>query len=135
MLDFDKDGELEASEFSGHTSSLEGSKYLNLKWVRPVQNEITGYMFVKYKVSSESLGIAFIDKGVIEKAIEDGTLHGKLKKGNWFSMVRIIEGQKKLQEFILKKNKELFPEIKYLAKLKLPTRQMHLTGISWRVYR
>ena len=123
MLEFDKDRELEASEFSGHTSSLEGNKYLNLKWVHPVQNEITGYMFVKYIVSSGSLGIALMDKRVIEKAIEAGTLQGKVKKDGWSSAVRIIEGQKKLQEFIMENNKELFPEMKYLAKLKLPNKR------------
>ena len=31
MLEFDRNGELAVSEFSGHTSSLEGSRYLNLK--------------------------------------------------------------------------------------------------------
>jgi hypothetical protein len=33
MLDFYKDGELEASEFSGHTYSLKVNRYLNLKEV------------------------------------------------------------------------------------------------------
>jgi len=80
MLEFDRDGKLEASEFSGHTSSLGGNRYLNLKWVRPLQNEITGYMFVKYTVSPVSLGIAFMDNEVAEKAIKKGVLKGKVKK-------------------------------------------------------
>ena len=130
MLEFDRDGKLEASEFSGHTSSLGGNRYLNLKWVRPLQNEITGYMFVKYTVSPVSLGIAFMDNEVAEKAIKKGVLKGKVKKHKWSSSVRIIEGQKKLQEFILRKDKELFPEMKYLPKLKLPNKHSGQTPQS-----
>ena len=33
MLELETDGELEVSEFSGHTSSLEGNTYFNLKGV------------------------------------------------------------------------------------------------------
>ena len=127
MLEFDRDGELEASEFSGHTSSLEGNKYLNLKWVRPAQDEITGYMFIKYMVRSGSLGIAFMDSEVAEKAIKRGSLKGKVKKVNWSSSIRITEGQKNLQEFILRKDKELFQEIKYFPKLELPNRRSEQT--------
>ncbi len=60
MLEHKGDGELKVSEFSGHTSSLEGNRYLNLKWLRPAQDENTGYMFVKYVVSPASLGIAVL---------------------------------------------------------------------------
>ena len=124
MLEFERDGELEVSEFSGHTSSLEGNKYLNLKWVRPVQDEITGYIFVKYIVSKGSLGIAFMDSEVAEKAIKYGSLKGKVKKGDWSSLVHITEEQKKLQQFILRKDEKLFSEMKYLPKLKLPNRPL-----------
>ena len=127
MLDFDRDGELEVSEFSGHTSSLEANKYLNLKWVRPAQDEITGYMFIKYMVSSGSLGIALMDSEVVEKAIKRGLLKGEVKKGKRSSSIRITEGQKKLQEFILSKDKELFPETKYLLKLQLPNKRSEQT--------
>ena len=120
MVDFDRDEEVEASEFSGHTSLLEENKYLNLKWVHPPQAEITGYIFVKYVVSSSSLGIALMDSEIVEKAIKNGSLKGKLKKDKWSFSVHITEGQKKLQGFIRQKDKELFPEMKYLQKLKLP---------------
>jgi len=120
MLEIDRDGELEASEFSGHTSSLEGNKYLNLKWVHPEQDEIIGYMFVKYTASTDSLGLALMDSEVAEKAINIGSLKGQVKKGNWSSSVHIKEGQKELQEFIVRKDKELFPEMKHLRRLELP---------------
>ena len=127
MLEFDRDGELEVSEFSGHTSSLEGSRYLNLKWVRPAQGDITGYMFIKYRVSSGSLGIALMDSKVAEKAIKKGLLKGEVKKSDWSSSVRITEGQEKLQKFILRKDNELFPEMKYLQKLELPNKRSEQT--------
>ena len=38
----DRDEEIEASEFSGHTSLLKGNKYINLKLVRPQPAEIAG---------------------------------------------------------------------------------------------
>jgi len=127
MLKFDRDGELEASEFSGHTSSLNGNKYLNLKWVRPVQDEVSGYIFVKYVVSSNSLCIALMDRALAEKAINDGSLKGKVKMVKGSSSVHITEGQKKLQEFILQKDKGLFSEIKCLPKLKLPNKRSEQT--------
>ncbi len=122
MLDFNKDGELEVSEFAGHTSSLQGNHYLNLKWLRPAQEGITGYMFVKYTVRPDSLGIAIMNSEVAEKAIKEKVLKGIVEKAKWFSSVRITAGQKKLQEFILRKDKELFPEMKFMLKLILPNK-------------
>lgn len=120
MVEFSKDGEIKVSEFSGHTSLLEENKYLNLKWVRPEQNDGSGYMFVKYTVSQESFGIAFMDNDVVEQAINGGILNGVVVKEKWSLSVRITEGQQKLQKFILQKDKELFNETKHFQKLILP---------------
>ena len=107
MLDFDSNGELGSSEFSGHTSSLGESRYLNLKWVLPA-DEMVGYMFVKYVVRKETLGISLMDIATTEKAIKYGLLKGEVKKDNWYTSVHITEDQKRLQQFILKNDKELF---------------------------
>ena len=120
MLDFDRNGELEVSEFSGHTSSLEGNSYLNIEWVRPA-DEINGYMFLRYKVTEEKLGISLMDVDVVEEAIKAGSLKGVLKSRDGSSCVRITEGQKKLQQFVLRNDEQLFNEMKYLHRLKLPT--------------
>ncbi|MBD3789668.1 MAG: hypothetical protein IE885_04780 [Campylobacterales bacterium] len=119
MVDFDKDKELEASKFSGHTTSLEGNNYLNLKWVHPLQPDTKGYLCVKYIASSDSLGISLMDSEVVEKAIQNGSLKGNIVKEKWSTSVHITEDQKKLQKFIHLKDKELFPEMNYLQKLKL----------------
>lgn len=127
MLDFDRDGEIEVSEFSGHTSLLEGNRYLNLKWVRPAQDKITGYMFIKYVVSASSLGIALMDSNIVETAIKKGSLKGKVEKDAGSSSVRITEGQEKLRKFILRKDKDIFPEMKYVKKLELPNKRSEQT--------
>ena len=120
MIDTKSDGELDISEYSGHTSSLGGNSYLNLKWLRPEEFKTNGYFFVKYTISQSSLGIALIDSGFVVKAIEGRSLKGKLGKDKFFTSIYITEGQKKIQQFILNNDKALFPEIKYLPKLKLP---------------
>jgi len=127
MIVFGRDGKVTASEFSGHTSSLEGNNYLNLKSRSSAEAETIGYMFVKYKVSQDSLGIALMGYEVAKNAIKDGTLKGQVKEGNLTSSVLITEGQKKLQEFILRKDKELFPEMIYLQKLQLPNPSLQPT--------
>ena len=124
MIEVRKDGRLKSTELSGHTSSLKGNKYLNLKWVHPEDDKSTGYMFVKYSITSDGLGLGFMNSNVVEKSIEAGTLKGKVEKGKWISLVTITEGSKKLQKFILKNDKTLFPEMKYLPKLNLPEHKM-----------
>ena len=128
MVDFDKNQEVEVSEFLGHTSSLEGKNYLNLKWVYPMQEDVSGYIFVKYAVNSDSLGIALIDSDAAEKAVKSGAIKGTLKKDKWSYPVHVTEGQKKLRDFVIRNDKELFPEMKYLHKLELPKRSPKRTG-------
>ncbi len=114
MVDFDRDEEMEASEFLGHTSLLEENRYLNLKWVHPPQDHIHGYIFVKYEVGSETLGIALMDGKVVEKAMESSSLKGKLEKDKLSYSIHITEDQKKLQGFVRRNDKALFPEMNYL---------------------
>ena len=127
MLELERDGELEVSEFSGHTSSLGGNRYLNLKWLHPAQDDPSGYMFVKYGVNPDSLGIALMDCDVVETAIEKGSLRGKVEKHGESLSVRITEGQEKLRKFILRNDKKLFPEMKYVKKLVLPNERSDQT--------
>jgi len=120
MIEMNENGKLKSTELTGHTSSLEGNTYLNLKWMNPEDDKATGYMFMKYSVTSDGLGLGFMHDKVIVKAIEDGTLKGKVEKGKWLSSVYITQGSKKLQKFIVQNDKALFPEMKHLPRLKLP---------------
>lgn len=118
MLDIDKKGGLEFTEYSGHSSILNGNKYLNLKSMRTtkaVSENSRGYLFVKYIVNSESFGIALVNSKEVRKAIKNSTLKGELKNGIW-----ITEEQLLLQEFFLEKDKILFPDMQFLKKLKPP---------------
>ena len=120
MAELKTNGVVEISELGGHTSFVKENTYLNLKWVSPAESKFDGYMIVKYKATPDALGIGLMDNEVVEKAIEAGELNGNVKKGKWFSTIRITENPKKFQEFVLKSDKELFPEMKFLKKLNLP---------------
>ncbi|UCG79213.1 MAG: hypothetical protein JSV21_05160 [Nitrospirota bacterium] len=117
MVDIDSDNELDESEYSGHTSSLKDNSYLNIKAVRP-KDDNTGYMIIKYSAKKAELGIALMESKVIEVAVNEGKLRGSSEQ--CCSSVQINEVQEKLQEFVLKYDKELFPDMKYLKKLALP---------------
>ncbi len=124
MIEMKKDGRLKSTELTGHTSSLAKNTYLNLKWKQPEDDKSTGYMFIKYRITSDGLGLGFMNPEVVEKAIEAGSLKGKVEKGKWLSLVYITQEPKKLRKFILKNDKVLFPEMKYLPRLKLPDHEV-----------
>lgn len=116
MLEFDRNGELNVSEFSAHTSSLEDKAYLNLRWIRPA-DENPGYLLVKYQVRDERLGISLMDGSAAEKAIKEGLLKGKVGDDNWAGSIQITEEQGKWQQFVGRNDKELFRETVYLHRL------------------
>ncbi len=119
MIEHNKDGTIDVSEFNGHTSSLGNNKYLNLKWVRP-SDEPKGYLLIKYSTEGESLAISLLNAKVIENAIKEGSLKGTVGKGKDAYSLSITEEQKKLQQFVLKHDKELFQEKSNLNRLNLP---------------
>ena len=132
MLDIDAVGHLDISEFSGHTSVLGNNKYLNLKWIRPA-DEVPGYLFVKYTVEGESLAFSLIEFDIVENAIKDGSLKGSIdedKGGSPFRVteVHVTEEQKKLQEFVVRNDKELFKEKTHLYRLTLPNKSLSPTA-------
>jgi len=119
MIEHDKDGTIDVSEFNGHTSTLGINKYLNLKWVRPSE-EPKGYLLIKYSTDGESLVISLLNAKVIENAIKEGALKGTVGKEKYAYSLSITEEQKKLQQFVLKHDKELFQEKSNLNRLNLP---------------
>jgi hypothetical protein len=119
MLSFNSVMELDVSELAGHTSTVNGNRYLNLRWVRPAE-EASGYMLIKYQATAEKLGMSLMDNDAVEAAIEEGKLQGQVKKEKWTSSVQITAGQEELQQFVLSHDKELFGEIKYIPRLNLP---------------
>jgi len=120
MSEFDKHGQLKVSEFLGHTSTLAGKTYMNLKWVRPAGDQPGGFLLVKYAMRPDALGLAVMSPGAVEEAIKSSALEGKLKKGNLTSEIRITAVSRQLQRFIQLNDQKLFPEMVYLQRVKLP---------------
>ncbi|MBI3600984.1 MAG: hypothetical protein HY097_10150 [Nitrospinae bacterium] len=107
MVAFKKDGEVEATEFIGHTSKLSSNNYLNLKWVKP-ENFIKGYLFIKYRVSGDKLEYSIIDSQAIIKGIKSGDLKGEVISKGKTDDIKIHEEQEKLREYVLKNDADLF---------------------------
>ena len=120
MIELDGDEKLEVSEFTGHTASVGHNKYLNLEWVCP-SRKTTGYMFVKYQVEGDSLGVSLSANDVFVRAVRNGVLQGAVEKGKMVTTVHITEEQSKLQRFIRENDRELFREMNYLHRLYVPT--------------
>ena len=109
MIEQDNDGELESSEFSGHTSAVGENRYFNLKWVRP-ESENKGYMFVKYEVKNDTIVISLLREDGVEKAIEENILKGKIVRKKYVSDVCITDTPDKIGKFLQEKGDELFEE-------------------------
>jgi hypothetical protein len=119
MIESRKDGDLDISEFSGHTSRTGERHYLNLQWVQPT-GQPKGYLFVKYVVTEKRLGIALADLEAIETAIDKGALKGEKGRDKDVSFsVRITDTPERLRDYFEKHDKELFGEMQYLERLEL----------------
>lgn len=119
MVDINENGEMSFMEFEGHASHVGKNHYLNLKLIQPAEDRISGYMFVKYSVSSNILNIGLMDSEIIVKATEKGTLKGEVKRETFSKDIYLSESGEVLQKFILKHDQALFPEMKSLRKVDL----------------
>jgi len=119
MLELDKGGQLDLSEYSAHTSLLGKNRYLNLKPLRPARS-IDGYLFVKYTASTESLDISLMDINFVDKAVRDGLIKSAISKEATYSSAHITDTSKNLQSFFLKYDRDIFKEKSRLHKLTLP---------------
>ena len=120
MLSIDNDGELELSQFSGHTSRLGKRRYLNLKWLPPDPEE-PDYLTVNYRIADGRLGIGLMDNDPVTAAIGSGELAGTVTKEGWFTSVRVSAEPEDWQRFVSAQHEALFPELKYLDRLQPPS--------------
>jgi hypothetical protein len=111
MVEFRKDGEVNTSELIGHTSRLENNTYLNLRWERPEDSE-EGYLFVKYQITGERIGLGLIRSDTVETAIREGRIQGKIDQNP--SSVQLTDTSEKLQEFVRMNDAALFEELKWM---------------------
>jgi hypothetical protein len=119
MLSIDKEGALEVTQFSGHTSSLGEQRYLNLKWLSP-DPEDPDYLIVSYRIADGRLGIGLMDNDPVIAAIGEGNLAGTVTKEGWFTSVRVSAEPGDWRRFVAAKREVLFPEEQVLNRLRLP---------------
>jgi len=118
MIELNSSGNIGVTQLRGHTSRLGGNRYLNLKFVPP-QDGISEYIFMKYEISDKGLGLAFMDLSVVEKAIADNVLAGRVEQEGHVSSVHLSDTSNNLQQFVRKNEQVLFPEMKFLPRLVL----------------
>jgi len=119
MVDYDRDGKLDLSEWKGHISRLDGNRYLNLKDVRCGQEE-RGYLFVKYRIEGDRLCVSLASNRAWEAAVAEGRIQGRLDRKKGVRSVHITEGPEGLRRFVREQDRRLFPEESCLQRLRLP---------------
>ncbi|MBN2428091.1 MAG: hypothetical protein JXK94_07130 [Deltaproteobacteria bacterium] len=119
MIDIKDDGKLNRMEFAGHSSLLQGQRYLNLMPLNS-ESECNGYWFVKYDFEGENLALYVMAVAVMEGAVKSGELPGVVNDDGGSASIRITASQKELQAFVLNHDLLLFPERKVVYRLRLP---------------
>lgn len=115
MVELNSNGKINVTRMRGHTSQLGNKHYLNLKFV-PADEDLGEYIIMKYEISEKGLGLSFMDTSIIEKAIVESVLAGRVEKKGHVSSVHLLDTSKKLQQFVRENDKTLFPEIKFLPR-------------------
>jgi hypothetical protein len=116
MVEFQKDGEVKTSELIGHTSRLGKFTYMNLRWDRPEEQE-AGYLFLKYQVAGERIGLGLIRSDAVETAIREGGIQGRIEDTQIPSSTRLTDSSEHLREFVQKHDADLFEELKWMDRL------------------
>ena len=118
MVEFQKDGEVKTSELIGHTSRLENYTYMNLRWDQPADPE-AGYLFIKYQVDEDRIGLGLIRSEAVEQAIKNGLIRGKVDETQKSKSAQLTDSSEQLREFVEKHDAVLFEELKWMDRLDL----------------
>ena len=116
MTETDMAGKLDSSRISAHTTRAGERSYLNVRFGDEKAPE-PGYLFVKYTIKGDSLGIGIISAEAVTKAIESGEIEGETTQGQWTSSIRVKDTPEKLLLYLDKHDAELFPEMQFFQKL------------------
>lgn len=119
MVEYGKEGEVKTSELVGHTSRLEDKTYLNLRWDRP-EEPGSGYLFIKYEIAGDRLGIGVIRYDAVKDAIRSGAVQGIIKEDKDSESVRLTESSEKLGAYVVKHDAALFEELNWMNRVALP---------------
>ena len=107
----------DVTRLRGHLSVIDGKTYLNILSDDPGE-EIPGYMFARYVIDEERLGIAINDPDYLLESVESGKLEGEIIELEWSRSLHITASSEKLQRFVAEHDRELFMETTYLERLK-----------------
>ena len=116
LVEYHQNGEVKASELIGHGSRIGDNTYLNLQCAQS-SGEQKGYLFIKYHISGDRLGIAMLQSEAIQKVIQDGSLKGEISHGQWTSNIRITDSSKRLKAYFREHDNALFEDMKFLNRL------------------
>jgi len=103
----DPDGD-ETIRFKGHISILNKRKYLNLKIIQTKDAFPDGYIFCQYHTDASRLRLNPINPEVIQEAIRNKALQGKIETDTFLPIATITADQKYLQKYIIKHADILF---------------------------
>ena len=106
----------ELSRLRGHLSIIDGRRYMNILSDDP-DEEIPGYMFVRYSVDDGRLGIAINDPDRLFEFVETGRLEGEVIRHEWSRSLHITASIEKLRRFVSEHDAEIFMETRYLERL------------------
>lgn len=122
LIGFEENGSLKQIELEGFNSTVDNSKYLNLRFLSVAETGIIddypNYIIVKYQLQEDTIGLAILSETSIKRAITEGVLQGV--RGGMLSETVIESPQEELQEFLRTHDKEIFEDYIYLRKFYSP---------------
>jgi hypothetical protein len=86
---------------------------MNLRWDRPEEQE-AGYLFLKYQVAGERIGLGLIRSDAVETAIRAGGIQGRIEDTQIPSSTRLTDSSEHLREYVQKHDADLFEELKWM---------------------
>ena len=100
-------GKFEKWEFTGHTSIIRGNNYFSTRFVEECKPS-KSYAIVKYEIKNNVIIIYIMESEPFDKAVEAGEIKGKIEKDDIISNTVITDSPKRIKQFILENEKELF---------------------------
>ncbi len=116
MVETNGSGDIKTREFLAHSSALKTGRYLNV--VSQQKNSPKTFLLIRYEVSKEGLNLFLPDSSVFEKGVESKMLKAEFTKGKNKEIV-LLDSSKKLANFVVENDAQLFPEGSLLHRLKL----------------
>ncbi len=116
MLEFTERGEIKFERYRGFSTTLDGHRYLNILDPKPPSPD-SSYLIIHYTLDGQRLGLALMKEQVVEKAIADGRIQGRIEDRRFFSKAVITAPSGELRRFVTANRGRLFDKMNYLTRL------------------